>query len=198
VERLAIAAEYKDKVTALHIHRMSQYAAILARGLKMSASDVDEIHHASRMHDVGKIGIPDEILCKPATLDEPEWDVMRQHTVIGARILANSSSRLLQQGQLIAQTHHERWDGSGYPNGLAGEHIPLCGRICAVADVFDAVTSARPYKPAYDNEHAYRILRRDRGTHFDPNIVDVFFAHLPEILHVQAKYRDGVATAAYS
>ena len=198
VERLAVAAEYKDKVTALHIHRMSQYSAILARGMKMSEMDVDQIHHASRMHDVGKIGIPDEILCKPSTLDQPEWEVMRQHTVIGARILADSSSKLLQEGQLIAQTHHERWDGSGYPNGLAGDNIPLCGRICAVADVFDAVTSARPYKPAYTNDHAFRILRRDRGTHFDPRIVDVFFERLPEILAVQAKYRDAIAAPSYS
>jgi putative two-component system response regulator len=198
VERLAIAAEYKDKVTALHIHRMSQYAAILARGMNLPAEDVEQIHHASRMHDVGKIGIPDEILCKPATLDQPEWEVMRQHTVIGARILANSSSKLLKQGQVIAETHHERWDGSGYPNGLAGEHIPLCGRICAVADVFDAMTSVRPYKPAYSNDHAFHVLRRDRGSHFDPRIVDVFFERLPEILAVQARYRDGVAASAYS
>ena len=197
VERLAIAAEYKDKITAMHIHRMSQYAAILARGLKMSSEEIDQIHHASRMHDVGKIGIPDEILCKPARLDEPEFEVMRQHTVIGARILANSSSKLLQEGQLIAETHHEWWDGSGYPNGLAGEQIPLCGRICAVADVFDAMTSVRPYKPAYSNDHAYQILRREQGTHFDPRIVDVFFAHLPEITAVQAKYGDGVV-ASYS
>jgi putative two-component system response regulator len=198
VERLAIAAEYKDKITALHIHRMSQYAAIIARGLSLPHDEVDQIHHASRMHDVGKIGIPDEILCKPASLDEPEWDVMRQHTVIGARILANSSSKLLQEGQLIAETHHEWWDGSGYPNGLSGEQIPLCGRICAVADVFDAMTSVRPYKPAYSNEHAYQILRRERGTHFDPRIVDVFFANLGEIVDVQSKYRDSVAVSTYS
>jgi len=198
VERLAIAAEYKDKITALHIHRMSQYAAILARGLKLSAGEVEEVLHASRMHDVGKIGIPDEILCKPARLDDLEWDVMRQHTIIGSRILANSSSKLLQAGQLIAETHHEWWDGSGYPNGIAGEQIPLCGRICAVADVFDAMTSVRPYKPAYSNEHAYQILRRERGTHFDPRIVDVFFESLSEVIEVQSRYRDGVAASSYS
>ena len=180
VERLAIAAEYKDKITALHIHRMSQYSAILGRGLNLSAEDVEQLLHASRMHDVGKIGIPDEILCKPASLDDPEWEVMRQHPI-------------------IALSHHEWWDGSGYPNGLAGENIPLTGRICAVADVFDAMTSVRPYKPAYSNEEAFRILRDERGTHFDPRIVDVFFASIGEILKIQSKYRDVVTTtSAYS
>ena len=198
VERLAIAAEYKDKITAFHIHRMSQYSAILARGLMLPPGEVEEILHASRMHDVGKIGIPDDILRKPARLDEPEWGVMRQHTTIGARILGNSSSKLLQAGQVIAISHHEWWDGSGYPNGLSGESIPLWGRICAVADVFDAVTSVRPYKPAYTNEQAYEILRRERGTHFDPHIVDVFFERLSEVLEIQARYRDGVVASNYS
>jgi putative two-component system response regulator len=193
VERLAIAAEYKDKITAMHIHRMSQYAAILARGLKLPAEEVEQMLHASRMHDVGKIGIPDDILCKPASLDDPEWEVMRQHPTIGARILANSTSKLLQAGQLIAETHHEWWNGAGYPNGLAGESIPLAGRICAVADVFDAVTSIRPYKPAYSNQEAFQILRNERGTHFDPQVVDVFFGFFREIAEVQSKYRDAVA-----
>ena len=196
VERLAIAAEYKDKITALHIHRMSQYSAILGRGMKLPADEVQQLLHASRMHDVGKIGIPDEILCKPASLDDPEWEVMRQHPIIGSRILANSTSKLLQAGQLIAETHHEWWDGSGYPNGLAGEGIPLSGRICAVADVFDAMTSVRPYKPAYSNEEAFQILREERGTHFDPRVVDVFFASIGEILKIQSKYRDVVATTS--
>ncbi len=197
VERLAIAAEFKDKTTAYHIHRMSQYSAIIARGLRLPPGEVEEILHASRMHDVGKLGIPDDILRKPAGLDMPERDLMRQHTTIGGRILGNTSSKLLQEGHIIAMSHHEWWDGSGYPNGLSGEAIPLSGRICAVADVFDAVTSVRPYKPAFSNEDAYEILRRERGTHFDPRIVDVFFEHLNEVIEVQARYRDGVA-ASYS
>jgi putative two-component system response regulator len=197
VERLAIAAEFKDKTTAYHIHRMSQYAAIIARGLRLPPGEVEDLLHASRMHDVGKLGIPDDILRKPASLDMPERDLMRQHTTIGGRILGNTSSKLLQEGHIIAMSHHEWWDGSGYPNGLSGEAIPLSGRICAVADVFDAVTSVRPYKPAYSNEQAYEILRNERGTHFDPHIVDVFFEHLNEVVEVQARYRDGVV-ASYS
>jgi putative two-component system response regulator len=196
VERLAIAAEFKDKTTARHIHRMSQYAAIIARGLRLPPGEVEDILHASRMHDVGKLGIPDDILRKPASLEKLEQDVMRQHTTIGGRILGNSSSKLLQAGKVIAMSHHEWWDGSGYPKGLSGEDIPLSGRICAVADVFDAVTSVRPYKPAYTNEQACEILRNERGTHFDPHIVDVFFEHLHEVVEVQARYRDGVVLSA--
>jgi putative two-component system response regulator len=196
VERLAIAAEFKDKTTAYHIHRMSQYAAIIARGLRLSPGEVEELLHASRMHDVGKLGIPDDILRKPASLNTPEREVMRKHTTIGGRILGNSSSKILQAGQVIALSHHEWWDGSGYPNGQSGEAIPLTGRICAVADVFDAVTSVRPYKPAFSNEHACELLRRERGTHFDPHIVDVFLERLNEVVEIQARYRDGVVLSA--
>jgi putative two-component system response regulator len=190
VERLAILAEYKDQVTARHIRRMSEYCAVIARGLKLPPSEVELILHASRMHDVGKIAVPDAILRKPSSLDAPEWVVMRRHPTIGSRILDNSTSELLQAGRVIALCHHERWDGSGYPSGLWGENIPLWGRICAVADVFDAVTSERPYKPAYSIEEALDILRDGRGTQFDPQVVDVFFDNLDEILAVIAQYRD--------
>jgi putative two-component system response regulator len=190
VERLAIVAEYKDKVTAKHIHRMSQYCAILAGGLKLPPGEVELILHASRMHDVGKIAVPDAILRKPSGLDGAEWIVMRGHPTIGSLILANSSSQLLQAGRVIALCHHERWDGTGYPNGLAGDSIPLWGRICAVADVFDAVTSERPYKPASSTEDAFAILREGRGTQFDPQVVDAFFDNLDEILAVWAKHQD--------
>ena len=178
VERLAIAAEFKDKTTAYHIHRMSQYAAIIARALRLPPGEVDDI------------------LRKPAGLNMPEREVMRQHTTIGGRILGNSSSKILQAGQVIALSHHEWWDGSGYPNGLSGEAIPLSGRICAVADVFDAVTSVRPYKPAFSNEQACDLLRSERGTHFDPHIVDVFLERLNEVIEIQARYRDGVVATA--
>jgi putative two-component system response regulator len=190
VERLAIVAEYKDKVTAKHIRRMSEYCAVIARGLKLTPGEVELILHASRMHDVGKIGVPDAILQKPASLSTSEWTVMRRHPTVGSRILDRSSSELLEAGRVIALCHHERWDGSGYPEGLAGENIPLLGRICAVADVFDAVTSERPYKPAYPNEDALRILRDGRGIQFDPRVVDVFLECFEEILAIQTKHRD--------
>ena len=190
VERLAILAEYKDKVTAQHVQRMSEYSAVIARGLKLPPAEVELILHGSRMHDVGKIAVPDTILRKPSSLDPQEWVVMRQHSAIGSRILDNSSSEILQAGRVIALHHHERWDGAGYPNGLAGSDIPLWGRICAVADVFDAVTSERPYKPAFPNEEALQLLRAGRGKHFDPRVVDVFFECLDEILAIQDKYKD--------
>jgi len=143
------------------------------------------------MHDVGKIAVPEAILRKPAELDTQEWKVMRQHSAIGGRILENSSSQILQAGRVIAQNHHERWDGHGYPAGLAGSDIPLWGRICAVADVFDAVTSERPYKPAFPNEEALQILRDGKGKHFDPRVIEVFFECLDDILAIQSKYKDG-------
>jgi cyclic di-GMP phosphodiesterase len=190
VERLSILAEYKDKVTGNHIQRMSEYCAVVARGLRLPPAEVELILHASRMHDIGKVAVPDAILRKPASLDAAEWVVMRRHSAIGGAILDNSSSDILRAGQVIAMTHHERWDGTGYPHGIKGEDIPLWGRICAVCDVFDAVTSERPYKPKFPNEKAFKILRKGSGNHFDPRIVDVFFECLDDILVVQEKFRD--------
>jgi putative two-component system response regulator len=185
IQRLAIAAEYKDEDTAAHINRMSNYCAIIARGLHLSPGEQEIILHASPMHDVGKIGIADAILLKPDKLHEDEWDIIKQHSTIGYRILSGSSSELLQVGEIIALSHHEKWDGSGYPKGLVGKDIHLFGRICAVADVFDALTSKRPYKKAFSNEKAYEILRESRGTHFDPKVLDVFFEHLDEVVAIQ-------------
>ena len=190
VERLAVVAEYKDRVTARHIHRMSEYCAVIARGLKLKAEEVELVLHASRMHDVGKIAIPDAVLQKPGPLDATEWDLMRRHPLTGAAILANSASQVLEAGRVIALNHHEKWDGSGYPNGLAGEDIPLWGRICAVADVFDAVTSERPYKVAFSNDESLRIMRAGGGTHFDPRLIDLFFDRLDDILAIQTRLRD--------
>jgi putative two-component system response regulator len=195
VERLAIVAEYKDRITARHIERMSHYCAVIARGLKLPPGEVELIQHASRMHDLGKIAVPDVILGKPTSLDPPEWHVMRQHAEIGGAILANSNSELLQAGRVIALSHHERWDGTGYPEGLKGEAIPLWGRICAVADTFDAVTSERSYKPAYGNDIALRILRDGRGHQFDPKIVDVFLECFTEVVAIQQKYADAESPA---
>ena len=190
VERLAMLAEYKDKVTGRHLQRMSEYSAVIARGLNLPPDEVELILHASRMHDVGKIAVPESILRKPAALDTQEWAVMREHSTIGSRILENSESELLQAGCVIALHHHERWNGGGYPSGLAGDDIPLWGRICAVADVFDAVTSERPYKPAFPNEEALQLLRDGRGKHFDPKVIDAFFDCLQDILAVQDKFKD--------
>jgi putative two-component system response regulator len=190
IRRLAIASEYRDEDTARHINRMSNYCAIVARGLNLPSDKVGLIFHSSPMHDVGKIGIPDAILLKPSKLDNAEWEVMKQHAEIGARILRGSSSELVEAGAIIALSHHEKWDGTGYPEGLSGEDIPLYGRICAIADVFDALTNIRPYKKALSNDKAFEILKEGRGGHFDPKMVDVFFDHLDEVSEIQKRYRE--------
>jgi HD-GYP domain-containing protein (c-di-GMP phosphodiesterase class II) len=189
VQRLAIVAEYKDEDTAIHIKRMSRYCTVLARGLYLPHRVVDIVLHASPMHDVGKVGIPDAVLCKPGPLNDEEWAIMKQHTVMGAQILSGSESELIKTGQTIALSHHEKWDGSGYPNGLAKEDIPLLARVCAVADVFDALTSKRPYKEPFSNEKAFEILNEGREKHFDKSIVDVFFTCLDEVLAIQETFR---------
>jgi putative two-component system response regulator len=142
------------------------------------------------MHDVGKLGIPDRVLLKPGKLDVDEWEIMKQHTVIGAQLLANSQSPVLQMGELIALTHHERWDGSGYPNQLAGEDIPLVGRICAVADVFDALSSKRCYKDPWPLQDTLQEIRSLAGIQFDPRLIEVFDEFLPAILDIQRTYID--------
>ena len=189
LHRLAVAAEYKDDDTALHLQRMSRYAALLAQKLNLSPGEVELIRFASPMHDVGKIGIPEAILLKPGRFTDDEMDRMKQHTHIGSRILGGSASELLKAGEIIALTHHEWWDGSGYPNGLAGEAIHLYGRLCAVADVFDALTTQRPYKPAFSNDEAIRLMKEGRGTHFDPILIDLLLAHFDEVLAIQEDMR---------
>jgi len=189
VKRLAIASEYKDKDTADHIQRISDFCGLLGELRDLSKPEVDLIIHASPMHDVGKIGIADSILLKPGPLDAGEWEIMKSHTLIGAKILRDSSSEVLQAGEIIAMSHHEKWDGSGYPGGIAGGDIPLFGRICAVADVFDALTNKRPYKEAFSNEEALRIMVEGRGTHFDPELLDMFLNNLDAVLAIQHKYK---------
>lgn len=189
IHRLSVAAEFKDKATGAHIKRMSHYSALIAQGLGLPPKEVEVVFHASPMHDVGKLGIPDENLLKPGKLNADEWDIMKRHTTIGGSILRSSSSELLQAGEVIALSHHERWDGSGYPNGLKEDEIPLWGRICAVADVFDALTSQRPYKEAFSNEQACAFLRSGRGSHFDPKMVDTFFDRWGEVRKIQEQYR---------
>ena len=174
IQRLAHAAEYHDPTTGIHLHRMSRVSESLARGMNLPAEHCELIRLASPMHDVGKIAIADTILRKPGTLDPDEWKEMRKHPEIGHALLADSESDLLRLAADIALTHHEKWNGEGYPRGVAGTAIPLEGRIVAVADVFDALTSDRPYKPAFSFDRAVDIVSEERGRHFDPEVVEVF------------------------
>jgi CHASE2 domain-containing sensor protein len=174
VRRLALAAEQRDEETGAHIDRISERCYELARAIGLPEDEAELIRHASVLHDVGKIGIPDRILLKPGPLDPSEWEIMKTHAAVGASILAGSATPLLQLGETIALTHHERWDGSGYPQGLAAEAIPLAGRICAICDVYDALRSERPYKRAWSREEALAEITRERGSHFDPHLVDAF------------------------
>lgn len=190
IERLALAAEYKDEDTAFHVKRMGRYCHMIALKLGLPPQECELILNASPMHDVGKIGIPDAILLKPAKLDPDEWEIMKTHARIGGVILGGSSSQLLQAGEVIALSHHEKWDGSGYPNGLAGDAIPLWGRIAAIADVFDALTTRRPYKEPFSNEKAIGIMREGRGTHFDPRLLDLFLDSLDEVFVIQKEYQE--------
>ncbi len=188
--RMSRAAEFRDPETGAHIQRMSHYSHIIARRLGLGSEAEELILQAAPMHDVGKIGIPDYILLKPGKLTPEEFEVMKGHARLGHELLANSGSHILQAGAEIAMTHHEKFDGSGYPDGLRGETIPLFGRIVAVADVFDALTSERPYKKAWALDHAADFLRDGRGQHFDPVCVDAFLAAWDEVLDVRARFQD--------
>jgi len=188
IHRLVVAAEFKDAGTANHIKRMSHFSAMLARLIKLPPGEVEIILQASPMHDIGKIGTPEEILLKPGKLNKPEWDLMQQHTVIGSQILIDSTSTLLQAGEIIAISHHEKWDGTGYPFGLKKEVIPLSGRICSIADVFDALTSVRPYKNAFPNDQALKIMEMGSGKHFDPELLALFTENMEEVEDIQQKY----------
>ena len=187
---LSRAAEYKDEDTGTHIKRMGHYAAALAREFEFDAAMVESIFYAVPMHDVGKIGIPDRILLKPGKLTTKEFEIMKQHTLIGARILENSDAGYIRLAETIALTHHEKWDGSGYPNSLKGSDIPLEGCITAVSDVFDALTSRRPYKEPFPFEKSLDIIKEGRESHFHPEVVDVFFNIVEEILSIRSKNED--------
>lgn len=189
-ERLALAAEYRDDSTGQHTRRVGRTAALVARRMGLPEVQVELIERASGLHDVGKIGVPDGILLAQRTLTPEEFDVVKTHTAIGARILSGSRSPLLRIAEEIALTHHERWDGGGY-GGLAGEAIPLSGRITAVADVFDALTHERPYKPAWSAEAAIAYIEGEPGGHFDPAVVDAFL-HIPEDVSTLALDRGSV------
>ncbi|EGW20038.1 HD domain-containing phosphohydrolase [Methylobacter tundripaludum] len=190
VQQLGRAAEYRDNETGNHILRMSHISALLAKSIGWNEADCELMLHASPMHDIGKIGIPDHILLKPGKFEPEEWEIMKTHAVIGANILEGDDSELMKCAGEIALTHHEKWDGSGYPYGLSGEAIPLVGRIAALADVFDALTSVRPYKEAWTVEAAVDLIKENRGTHFDPDLVTVFLEQLPGILKIRDQFSE--------
>jgi putative two-component system response regulator len=190
IQRLGRAAEYRDNETGYHVIRMSHYTRLIAREYGGNPSWVEMLFNAAPMHDVGKIGVPDNILLKPGKLDAEEWETMKKHTEFGAEIIGEEDSPLLRMSSMIAMTHHEKWDGSGYPKGLAGEDIPLEGRIVAIADVFDALTSERPYKKAWTVEDAVSFIEENAGKHFDPALVAMFHKVLPEILDIKKNYVD--------
>ncbi len=190
VQRLGLAAEYKDNETGLHVIRMSHFSRILGIAAGLSEAEADDLLHAAPMHDVGKIGIPDRILQKPGPLDPDEWKIMQSHVTIGAEIIGEHEGGMLALAGQIALTHHEKYDGSGYPRGLRGDEIPLVGRIVAIADVFDALTSKRPYKKAWTEDEALSFLREQRGRHFDPALVDLFLGQIDAVRTVQQRWAE--------
>ncbi len=192
VMSLANAAAYRDMETGEHILRVAHYAHLIARQIELPVAEQELLLEAASMHDIGKVGIPDYILCKKGRLDEAERTIMQRHAMLGYELLQGSSSELLQVAALIALGHHEKYDGSGYPRGLAGEVIPLYCRIVAVADVFDALTTTRSYKVAWDLDKAKDHLLEGRGVHFDPRLADAFVAAWPEVLAIHERFQDSV------
>ncbi len=197
IHRLSIASETRDEETGAHIVRMSRYCELLARRARLPPEQVELIRVASPLHDVGKIGIPDRILRKPGTHTAEERAIMRTHAEIGYRILADTGYELLEIAATIAYTHHERFDGRGYPRGLAGEGIPIVGRITAIADVFDALTTRRVYKPAIDAHESLNMMIAQRGGQFDAQLLDIFVESIDEVLAIHATYPDETAPPAY-
>lgn len=190
LQMLGKSAEYKDPETNAHTQRVAHYCKLLARAYGLDESLQDIIFYASPFHDLGKIGIPDNILLKPGKLDDAEFKIMKEHAKIGYEILKGSKSKYLKAGGVIAYNHHEKYDGTGYPNGLKGENIPILGRITAIADVFDALTSCRPYKKAWELEDAFDFLIKEKGTHFDPKLVDLFVENKDEVSAINYNFKE--------
>ena len=188
--RLAKAGEYRDEVTGYHVVRMAKYSRQIAEALGLSEMECDEIEYAAPMHDIGKIGIHDDVLLKPGKFEPQEWLTMQQHTTIGHAILSNSQSRYIQTGSIIALSHHEKFDGTGYPHGIVGIDIPLVARIVAVADVYDALVSNRPYKAPWSETDAQDYLEKHSGTQFDPICVEAFFERIDTIKSIHANFSD--------
>ena len=182
--------ESRSKETGNHVKRVSEYSKILARKYGMSEDDVELLHLSSPMHDIGKVGIPDDILKKPGKLTDEEFDVMKTHAILGYDMLKYSTRPILKAAATVAYEHHERWDGKGYPQGLKGEEIHIYGRITAIADIFDALGSDRCYKKAWDDEKIFNLYREERGKIFDPKLVDIFFESIDEILAIREKFKD--------
>ncbi len=189
---LCRASEYRDPETGAHIQRMARYSALIAEQLGLSAEEQETILNAAPMHDIGKVGTPDHILLKPGKLNDEEMVIMRQHAQIGYELLKSSHAQMLQLAAEIAYAHHERFDGKGYPQGLSGEQIPLVGRIVAVADVFDALTSTRPYKKAWTMQEARQYLLDNRGTHFDPQCVDALLNSWGKVEEINKRFQDQI------
>ena len=190
VRRLGLAAEYRDNETGLHIIRMSKIAVVIAEAIGMNAEECDLLLNAAPMHDIGKIGIADEILLKPGKFEPDEWAIMQTHAQIGADILSGDDSELMKMAHDIALSHHEKWNGKGYPNGLEGEDIPLVGRITALADVFDALTSVRPYKKAWSVDDTVSLIKEESGKHFEPRLVTSMLENLDKIIKIKDKYAE--------
>ncbi len=190
VQRLGAAGEMRDNETGAHVKRMSHICGLLASKQGLGAKYSELLLYASTMHDVGKIGVPDSILLKSDNLSEVEWQVMRQHPKIGARIIGNHNSKLINLAREIALYHHEKWDGSGYPHGIAGDRIPVSARIAAVSDVFDALTSERPYKSAWSVEKAIAVMQESSGSHFEPKTLEILIDNLDEVTEIKEKFRD--------
>jgi len=188
--RLGLAGEFRDNETGAHVVRMSRISERIARGAGLDEKTCELILHSSAMHDVGKIGIPDSILLKQGKLDKEEWEIMKSHTEIGAQIIGDYPADIFWMAGVIASSHHEKWDGSGYPQGLKGEEIPISARIAAISDVFDALLSVRPYKEPWPLEKALAVMKEDSGSHFDPVLIEVFFNCLDEILEIRAAMPD--------
>ncbi|MBC2705947.1 HD domain-containing phosphohydrolase [Desulfobacula sp.] len=187
IHRLVMAAEYKDEDTGDHIVRIGRYCSLMAEKLNLSREFKETIYYAAPMHDIGKIGIPDKILLKPGKLTRIEFETIKTHTQIGARLLSQSKSKILQMAHEIALNHHEKFNKKGYPNQLKGTDIPISGRIVALADTFDALTSKRPYKDPYPPEVTFDIMKKERGKHFDPDFLDIFITHFDQFMEIRRK-----------